>query len=196
VAPKRCGHFDGQEVVPAAEMRQKIRAATESRRDDDTLIIARIDARSQHGLNEALDRAAAYADAGADVLVVEGQRSRAELAEAGAVVPCIPKLANMVEGGKTSLLPREELLALGYSIVLYANAAMQGAICGTQLVLSGLREFGSLDSVLDGLAPWRERQRLVGHAEFDDLQKRYQADEEAPSGGAPVDQADADALRT
>ncbi|GEC10776.1 carboxyvinyl-carboxyphosphonate phosphorylmutase [Streptomyces spinoverrucosus] len=176
VAPKRCGHFEGQKVIPSAEMRQKIRAATESRRSENTLIIARTDARAEHGLSEALDRAAAYAEAGADVLFIEGLRSRDELAEAGAALPGVPKLANMVEGGKTPLLAREDLLAMGYSILLYANAAMQGAIHGAQKVLAGLRDAGSLGPVLDDLTPWHERQRLVRRDDFNDLDKRYQAE--------------------
>jgi 2-methylisocitrate lyase-like PEP mutase family enzyme len=176
VAPKRCGHFDGQQVISAAEMSQKIRAATEARRDPGTLIIGRTDARGAHGLDEALSRAADYAAAGADVLFVEGLRSVEELRAAGAAVPGVPKLANLVEGGKTPMLPREELVALGFSVLLYANAAMQGAIHGTQVVLSGLRDAGSLDPVRDQLAPWAERQRLVGKDDYDQLEIRYRSD--------------------
>jgi len=177
VAPKRCGHFDGQEVIPADEMHQKVRAAVDSRRSQDTLIIARTDARARHGLAAALDRAAAYAEAGADVLFIEGLHSRDELCAAGKAVPGVPKLANMVEGGKTPLLPREELLAMGFSVLLYANAAMQGAIRGTQTVLAGLRDAGALDPVLDQLAPWDERQRLVRRADYDHLENRYRTDQ-------------------
>jgi 2-methylisocitrate lyase-like PEP mutase family enzyme len=173
VAPKRCGHFDGQEVITEAEMVQKIHAATDSRRDDATVIIARTDARANHGLDAALDRAAAYAEAGADALFIEGLHSVDELRAAGKSVPGIPKLANMVEGGKTPLLPRDELVAMGFSIVLYANAAMQGAILGSQTVLAGLRDTGSLDATPDWLAPWVERQRLVRKAAYDDLERRY-----------------------
>jgi 2-methylisocitrate lyase-like PEP mutase family enzyme len=177
VAPKRCGHFDGQEVIDAAEMRQKLRAAVESRRSRETLIIARTDARARHGLAEALQRAAGYAEAGADVLFIEGLHSREELREAGQAVAGVPKIANMVEGGKTPLLPRDELLDMGYSVLLYANAAMQGAIRGTRNVLAGLRDAGALDPVLDQLAPWDERQRLVRRAEYDEMQQRYRADQ-------------------
>ncbi|MEV0280795.1 oxaloacetate decarboxylase [Streptomyces sp. NPDC050610] len=174
-APKRCGHFDGQEVIPAQEMAQKIRAAVDSRRSAHTLVIARTDARARHGLGEALERAALYAEAGADVLFIEGLRSRDELLAAGRAVPDVPKLANMVEGGKTPLLPRDELTAMGYSVLLYANAAMQAAILGTQTVLAGLRDAGSLAPVMDRLAPWEERQRLVRRAEYEELERRYEA---------------------
>jgi 2-methylisocitrate lyase-like PEP mutase family enzyme len=173
VSPKKCGHFDGQEVIGHDEMRQKIHAAVDSRRDDATVIIARTDARAAHGLDEALDRAAAYAEAGADVLFIEGLHSRDELRAAGKSVPGVPKLANMVEGGKTPLLPKRELVDMGYSIILYANAAMQGAIHGTQTVLGGLRDNEALDSDLGNLAPWHERQRLVRHSAYDSLEARY-----------------------
>jgi 2-methylisocitrate lyase-like PEP mutase family enzyme len=166
VAPKRCGHFDDQEVIALAEMRQKIRAATESRRSAETLIVARTDARAAHGIDEALERAAAYAAAGADVLFIEGLHSRDELVAAGAAVPGVPK---------TPLLPRDELLSMGYSVLLYANAALQGAIHGTQAVLVGLRDAGSLDPVRNKLAPWDERQRLVRRKEFDELEQHYRA---------------------
>jgi 2-methylisocitrate lyase-like PEP mutase family enzyme len=173
VAPKRCGHFDGQEVISSAEMQQKIRAAVEHRSSEQTCIIARTDARAQHGLSEALRRAAAYAEAGAGILFIEGLHSREELAQAGKAVPGVPKVANLVEGGKTPLLAKEELVAMGYSIILFANAAMQGAIRGSQKVLHALRDTGSLDSVITELAPWDERQRLVRKPHFDQLERRY-----------------------
>jgi 2-methylisocitrate lyase-like PEP mutase family enzyme len=175
VAPKRCGHFDGQEVISAAEMVQKIHAAVDARSDENTVIIARTDARANHGPDAALDRAAAYAAAGADVLFIEGLHSREELRAAGKCTPGIPKLANMVEGGKTPLLSRDELVAMGFSIILYANAAMQGAILGSQTVLKSLRGTGSLNAARDQLAPWEERQRLVRKATYDELEHRYRA---------------------
>ena len=173
VAPKRCGHFDGQEVISAAEMVQKIRAGVDARSDENTVIIARTDARASQGLEAAIERAEVYAAAGADVLFIEGLHSREELRAAGKCMPRIPKLANMVEGGKTPLLSRDELVAMGFSIILYANAAMQGAILGSQTVLKSLRDTGSLDAARDQLAPWEERQRLVRKAAYDELEQRY-----------------------
>jgi 2-methylisocitrate lyase-like PEP mutase family enzyme len=163
VAPKRCGHFDGQEVISAAEMLQKIHAAVDARSDENTVIIARTDARANHGLDEGL-------------------HSREELRAAGKCVPGIPKLANMVEGGKTPLLSRDELIAMGFSVILYANAAMQGAILGSQTVLRSLRETGSLDAARDQLAPWDERQRLVRKATYDELEHRYAPNDSRPAG--------------
>lgn len=175
VNPKRCGHFDGQQVVPAAEMAQKIAAAADARRDDATLIVARTDARAAHGLGEALDRAGVYADAGADVLFVEGVRDRQELAAVGAARPDVPKLANIVEGGKTPMLPRADLHRMGFAVVLYANAALQASIQGMQDALRRLRDDGTLAGAGDLLAPFAERQRLVGKAAFDAAEARLAA---------------------
>ncbi|HEX4223774.1 MAG TPA: oxaloacetate decarboxylase [Pseudonocardiaceae bacterium] len=176
VAPKKCGHFDGQEVISTQEMVQKVRAACDGRRDHDTVIIARTDARAAHGLTDALERAQAYADAGADLLFIEGLRDEHELRIAGAAVPDIPKLANIVEGGKTPMLPRARLRELGYAVVLYANAALQGAVFGSSEVLAGLREHGTLGPVLNRLTPWARRQQLVRREHYQDLEQRYRAD--------------------
>jgi 2-methylisocitrate lyase-like PEP mutase family enzyme len=173
VAPKRCGHFDGQEVVSEAEAVRKVRAAADSRREDATVIIARTDARAAHGLTAALHRAAALAEAGADVLFVEGLHSAEELRAAGGAVPGTPKLVNIVEGGKTPVLPRAQLHDMGFAVVLYANAALQAAVHGMRTVLSGLRDTGTLDGLTDRLTPFAERQRLVRKDHFDQLEQTY-----------------------
>ncbi|HEY4460935.1 MAG TPA: oxaloacetate decarboxylase [Pseudonocardiaceae bacterium] len=176
VAPKKCGHFDGQEVISGQEMVQKLHAAVDARRDADTMIVARTDARAAHGLTEALDRANAYAEAGADLLFVEGLRNEDELRAAGAAVPGTPKLANIVEGGKTPMLPRARLRELGFAVILYANAALQGAVHGSTEVLSGLRDHGTLEPVIDRLTPWARRQQLVRHEHYQELEQRYRAE--------------------
>ena len=173
VAPKRCGHFDDQRVIETAEMVGKIKAATDSRRDDATVVVARTDARAGHGLAAALERAAAYSAAGADVLFIEGLLDRDELVAAGAAVPETPKLANIVSGGKTPMLPRQELHEIGYAIVLYANAALQAAVRGTREVMSALRTDGDLSGVSDRLATFTERQRLVRKEQFDKIDSTY-----------------------
>jgi 2-methylisocitrate lyase-like PEP mutase family enzyme len=173
VSPKRCGHFDNQRVVETSEMVGKIKAATDSRRDPGTVIVARTDARAAHGLDAALERAQTYTDAGADVLFIEGLLSTDELATAGACVPGTPKLANIVAGGKTPMLARKELNELGFAVVLYANAALQAAALATQSVMSALLLDGDLSSVVDELAGFAERQRLVRKDHFDDLDSAY-----------------------
>ena len=126
VFPKRCGHFEGKEFVSSEEMVSKIRAAADSRRDPNLLIVARTDARATEGLDSAIDRGLAYRDAGADVIFVEAPTTIEELREVGRRVPG-PKLANMVEGGATPILGAAEFGELGFAIVLYANAALRSA---------------------------------------------------------------------
>jgi 2-methylisocitrate lyase-like PEP mutase family enzyme len=177
--PKRCGHFAGKEVIPAAEMVAKLQAALDARRDADTLIIARTDARQVDGLEAALERGELYRQAGADVIFVEAPRSRDEMAEIGRRLDG-PLLVNIVEGGDTPQLPADELGALGFSIVLYANAALRGAVHGMQAVLGHLKRTGSTDGALDQMVGWEQRQKLVGKPLFDELSDRYATPD--PSG--------------
>lgn len=170
--PKRCGHFAGKEVIPAAEMVAKLHAALDARGDDALLIIARTDAGQMLGLEEALERAELYREAGADVIFVEAPESSDELAEIGRRLKG-PLLVNIVEGGATPLLPAEELGALGFSIVLYANAALRGAVRGMHVVLEHLRRTGSTIGALEQMIGWEQRQELVGKPFFDELSERY-----------------------
>lgn len=170
--PKRCGHFAGKELIPVAEMIGKVRAAVDARRSRDCLIIARTDARAVEGLEAAIDRAQRYAEAGADATFVEAPDSLAELAD----IPrrlSVPQVANMVVGGRTPLATREELAAMGFALVLYANAALQASVLAMQEVLGALRRDGSLASVSGRLASFAERQRLVGKPEWDALEARF-----------------------
>jgi 2-methylisocitrate lyase-like PEP mutase family enzyme len=170
--PKRCGHFTGKEVIPAAEMVAKLHAALDARDDDALLIIARTDARQMFGLEHALERAELYREAGADVIFVEAPESKDELAEIGSRIDA-PLLVNVVEGGATPPLPADELKALGFDIVLYANAALRGAVRGMQLVLEHLKRTGSTEGALEHMIGWDERQELVGKPFFDQLSERY-----------------------
>jgi 2-methylisocitrate lyase-like PEP mutase family enzyme len=170
VSPKKCGHFAGKAVIPAREMVQKIRAAVDARADEATAIIARTDARAIEGLDAAIDRAGAYREAGADILFVEAPQSVIELRDIPRRVPG-QHIANMVEGGRTPLLPAAQLPE--FPIVLFANIALQAAIAGMRDVLAEVGRTGSLDAVGDRIAPWSERQRLVRKPEFDDLETRY-----------------------
>jgi 2-methylisocitrate lyase-like PEP mutase family enzyme len=170
--PKRCGHFAGTEVIPAADMVAKLDAALDARADESLLIIARTDARQMLGLEAALERAALYREAGADVIFVEAPRSADELAEIGRRIDA-PLVVNMVEGGATPQLSAGELSALGFAIVLYANAALRGAVHGMQAVLEHLKRTGSTAGALEQMIGWEERQRLVGKPLFDALGERY-----------------------
>jgi 2-methylisocitrate lyase-like PEP mutase family enzyme len=160
-APKRCGHELGRRVVTVAEMTARISAAVDSRHDPAFRIIARTDARTSEGLNSAIDRAAAYAEAGADVLFVESPESDDELRQvATRLGPHKPVMANMVEGGRTPLTPAARLQALGYRLVIFPNALTRlFAKAGADL-LGDLRATGTTAGHLD---------RMVGHKALWDL---------------------------
>ena len=172
VSPKRCGHFAGKDVVEASEMIGKIKAACDARRDKDLLIMARTDAAAVHGFNAAVERAQAYAEAGADLLFVEAVT---ELEHVRALPQRLstPQLMNMVIGGKTPITSAQELGQLGYGLVLYANAALQGALAGMQRTLTQLRETQRIDEDPALVTPFAERQRLVGKGVWDGLEEKY-----------------------
>lgn len=175
VFPKRCGHFDGKEVVGAAEMGAKIAAVLDARRDAATVVIARTDAIASEGLDAAIERANAYAEAGADLVFVEAPRTRDELEALPRRVNA-PLLVNMVEGGLTPLLDLDELAALGYRVVLYANTALRAGMLATQEALGRLRQDGGSAAFRERLVSWEERQRLVGTEELRGLEARYTTD--------------------
>jgi 2-methylisocitrate lyase-like PEP mutase family enzyme len=172
VFPKRCGHFSGKEVAPLPEMLAKIRAAADARTDPDFLILARTDSRAVLGFEAAVERAQAFADAGADILFVEATES---LEEVRALPKLLnkPQLINIVIGGKTPALDAKELGDMGYGIILYANAALQGAVAGMQRALGALKRDGLLQEDPSMVAPFKERQRLVQKPLYDELEKRY-----------------------
>jgi 2-methylisocitrate lyase-like PEP mutase family enzyme len=174
VMPKRCGHFVGKTVVTAEEMIQKIYSATDSRNDDNLLIIARTDARAEHGLEEACARARAYLEAGADIAFVEAPQTVAELRDIPRLVPG-PHVVNMVEGGQTPILPLAELTELGFSVVLYANAVMRGGLLGMRRVAEHLLDKGDTLDVQDQMVTWSERQALVRKDAIDELEDTYAA---------------------
>ena len=170
--PKRCGHFAGKDVAPLEEMLGKIKAATDARRDDDFLIIARTDACASEGFERAIERAQRFAEAGADILFVEAIESHDEIKQLPKRLD-LPLLINIVIGGKTPALGAQELGELGFSIVLYANAALQSAVAGMQRALGTLARDGRLDEDPALVAPFQERQRLVNKPLYDELERRY-----------------------
>src|SRR5690554_1444479 len=170
--PKKCGHFEDKSVVPATEMVQKLHAAVDARSGSDLLIMARTDAAATHGIDEAIDRANRYLEAGADISFVEGPRTADDIRRVAEQVPG-PKLINLVVGGKTPLLEREELGAMGYALVLYANAGLQAAIRALQQVYTHLKEHGDIEGVKDQLADFGERQQVIRKDHFDELERKY-----------------------
>ena len=171
VFPKRCGHFAGKEVIPAAEMVAKVKAAVDTRRDRDLLIIARTDAIAPEGFEAAIERAAAYRDAGADVTFVEAPTTMEQIADIPRRLPW-PQLANIVLGGRTPELPNQKLKELGYAGVIYANVALQAAVKGMQAALGELRRKGHMGEAIGMVADFAERQRLVHKDDYDALERK------------------------
>ncbi|MFX1682208.1 oxaloacetate decarboxylase [Roseateles sp. UC29_93] len=172
VAPKRCGHFSGKEVISTEEAVSKIKAAVDARRDPDFLIMARTDACATQGFEAAIERAQRFAEAGADILFVEAV-TKAEEIRALPQRLSTPQLMNMVIGGKTPITDASELQQMGYGVVLYANAALQGAVAGMQKALGVLKTQRRIDEDPNLVVPFAERQRLVGKPEWDALEKKY-----------------------
>jgi 2-methylisocitrate lyase-like PEP mutase family enzyme len=172
VAPKRCGHFAGKDVISIEEAVSKIKAAADARQDADLLIMARTDACAVHGFEAAIERAQKFSEAGADILFVEAVTTADEIRALPQRLSR-PQLMNMVIGGKTPIFNASQLAELGYGIVLYANAALQGAVAGMQKALTVLRDTSRLDEDPALVTPFAERQRLVNKPFFDALEKRY-----------------------
>ncbi|MFY3383155.1 isocitrate lyase/PEP mutase family protein [Paracidovorax sp. MALMAid1276] len=173
VAPKRCGHFNGKEVISTEEAVSKIKAAVDARRDSDLLIMARTDAAATHGFEAAVERAQKFAEAGADILFVEAVTKAEEVRALPQRLSSKPQLMNMVIGGKTPIFNAQQLGELGYGIVLYANAALQGAVMGMHNVLTTLRDAKEVREDSGLVTPFAERQRLVGKPHWDALEQRY-----------------------
>jgi len=172
VAPKRCGHFAGKDVISTEEAVSKIKAAVDARRDPDFLVMARTDAAAVHGFEAAVERAQQFAEAGADILFVEAVTTAEEIRALPQRL-ATPQLMNMVIGGRTPIFNAAELGELGFGIVLYANAALQGAVMGMQKALGVLRDDKEILESGGLVTPFAERQRLVGKPGWDKLEKRY-----------------------
>jgi 2-methylisocitrate lyase-like PEP mutase family enzyme len=172
IFPKKCGHFRGKEVISASEMVQKIKAAVDSRHDQNLQIIARTDARASEGIDAAIARAHLYIEAGADLTFVEAPKSLHELEQIGRELS-VPQVANIVFGGETPDPGRSILAENGFSIILYANTALQAALLASREVLEALKIDGNLDRVSHRLASFEERQLSVDKPVWDKLEKRY-----------------------
>ena len=180
--PKRCGHLDDKTLVSAQEMAGKIKAAVDERASRDTLIIARTDALAGEGFDRALARVALYRDAGADVLFVEAPRQHEELGQIGATLgKSAPLMVNMVEGGKTPMLPAGELEALGFSLAIFPGAIVRTLAKAAEDFYVSLKAHGSTDPFRARMFDFDALNRLIGTPEMLDLGKRYA--EEAPQGG-------------
>jgi len=172
--PKRCGHLDGKTLVSVSEMIGKIRAATDARASDETLIIARTDAIAVEGLSAALDRASAYAEAGADILFVEAPKSRSEMDTIIATLGhAAPLMANMVEGGKTPSLSAPQLDEIGYRLVIFPGGAVRMLAAGAQAYYGNLITNGSNQAMLDRMLDFSGLNDLLGTPDMLRLGKFY-----------------------
>jgi 2-methylisocitrate lyase-like PEP mutase family enzyme len=172
VAPKKCGHYEGKEVISTLEMVSKIRAAVDTRQDPDMVIIARSDARAVEGLEAAIDRVNAYLEAGADVGFVEAPENVEELRVVGRNVQG-PALANVFEGGKTPMVPARELEAMGFRLGIYPSQTHRAAIRAAQRVLAVLKEDGDISRIEGELATFQEREDAVGTDRWRALEEKY-----------------------
>lgn len=170
--PKKCGHTPGRRVVPMADMVRKIRVACEARTSRDFLIIARTDARSALGLDEALRRAEAYAEAGADILFVESPESVEEMQKIGRSTD-LPLVANMVEGGRTPVLSQADLEAIGYRIAIFPVTALLAATHAMREAYQQIRQQGSSAGMPVPLMPFSELTTLMGFEEVWAFDRRH-----------------------
>lgn len=181
--PKRCGHTLNRRVIAAEDMVQKVRVAVQSRASRDFLVIARTDARTSLGLDEALRRGELYARAGADLLFVESPESEQELARIAAAFAGGPWLvANMVEGGRTPVLGAGDLAGLGFALAIHPVTALLAAAAALERVYGSLKEHGSSGQVADRLLTFEAMNELMGFEELWRRDRELGAELPRPSG--------------
>jgi 2-methylisocitrate lyase-like PEP mutase family enzyme len=178
MSPKRCGHFAGKRLIAATDMQAKIRAAVDARTDADLQIIARTDSLAVEGIEAALDRAALYAEAGADVTFVEAPRTRDEIVRIGRTLK-VPQLFNMSTSGKTPHLPAAELAALNFRIAIYPNYVLYAALAGARSLLLRLKQSGTTEGLKDDLPSFAEFNDLLGMQDVRALEARYAVPDDA-----------------
>ena len=173
--PKRCGHLDGKVLIKTDEMVGKVKAAVDARKTSDTLIIARTDARAVEGLQEAIDRAHIYEEAGADILFIEAPRSVDELKVIRKSFHLNTSLlANMVEGGKTPVKTADDLKSLGFNIVIFPGGAVRAATFQLQEYYAGLLENGSNTEFSKRMHDFGSLNAVIGTPELLSIGKKYE----------------------
>lgn len=175
ITPKRCGHLDGKEVIPLAEMEKKLQAALATRTDPDFCIIARTDARGVNGFDDAIKRGRAFAKLGVDAIFVEAPQSEEELAEIPRRIPNVTVLVNVFKGGKTPMLPMQRLQEMGYRIAIYPSETQRAAIHAMRRALDTLKREGTTESIDDSLTTFKERDRVVGLDDWQKIERAYLA---------------------
>jgi len=172
--PKKCGHEPGRRLVPVAEMVAKLEAARAARSSPDLVIVARTDARTTHGLADAIARGRRYAEAGADVVFVESPETPEEMRAICAGIPA-PTLANMVEGGRTPILPQRDLAEIGYKVVIYPNSLTRVMARAGQRLLDELKRAGTTAGLAADMLTHGELWDLFGRGEWERLEATFVA---------------------
>jgi 2-methylisocitrate lyase-like PEP mutase family enzyme len=172
--PKKCGHYDNKALAPTAEMVQRLKAARDALHDPDFMVIGRTDAIAVEGFDAALDRAAAYLEAGADMIFVEAPTSEQQIADIAKRLPGY-KLINMFHGGKTPLLPADKLKAFGYHVVIIPSDTQRAAINAMQRVLATIARDGSAAAMIGDMASFQEREAVVDTPGYLARDKHYGA---------------------
>jgi len=176
VSPKKCGHMEGKQVIPAAEMAQKVRAAVQARTQPEFVIIARTDARAVEGLDAAIERARLYREAGADVLFVEAVLNEDEAAAVAHAFPGVPLLFNWAEGGKTPPIGLGRLTELGYRIVIFPISTLLAATAAMRQILREIAQAGTPAAALRDLPAFGDFLGFIGLAEVREAERRYAAE--------------------
>jgi 2,3-dimethylmalate lyase len=184
VAPKKCGHMEGKQVIPAEEMAQKIRAAVQARTQPDFVIIARTDARAVEGLERSLRRARMYREAGADALFIEALTSEAEAEAAIRAFPGVPLLFNWAEGGKTPPISLDRLKELGYRIVIFPISTLLAATGAMRWILQEIAQAGTPAAAMHAMPTFAEFVDFIGLPQVHEAEQRYAA--RAPEPGPEV----------
>lgn len=172
VAPKKCGHMLGRDIISEDEMVGKIKAACDARRNPDTLIMARSDARTKYGFEALLERGRAYQEAGADILFMESLESEDEMREVNRTFN-VPTLANMLEHGRTPLKSKAELQEIGYDLAIWCVSSTYVVAKAVSDLMQHLKEKGTTLDYLDKMIPFEEFNKLVGLPEIRELEKKY-----------------------
>jgi len=175
VFPKRCGHMEGKQIIPAEEMVAKIKAAVDARVDQDLVIMARTDAVAISGINEAIERGNRYAEAGADLIFVEAPRSREDMLRSNREIKA-PTNAIQIEGGKTPLLTVKELEELDFNVVVYPNITVYATAWAMKGLWEGLKKNGSTKHWLDKIIPFDEFNTLIGLDKIREKESHYYKD--------------------
>jgi 2,3-dimethylmalate lyase len=173
VAPKRCGHLDGKQIVPVDEMLSKIRAAVAARSTPDFVLIARTDAAAVEGIDSAIDRARRYRDAGADVLFVEAATSEKDVERIATDLDDMPLLFNWAEGGKTPPIGYDRLRELGFAIVIFPLTTLLTATISIRRALAQVKEVGTPTKLLEELPSFSAFTEFIGLGEIDELERRF-----------------------